>query len=359
MDDGNKNPQDDLSIIDKVIQNNPFVKPGQAQYQNVQTQSVVKSTREEADAQLAAINAQQAEIQRQQKMAEDAMKAKRLALYIGVGVLFAVILAALVWVIVNAVIASQRTVVPVDVETPDDPTATGRVEGYKCKETKCEKVAEIDSDTILVRDGSQFYLYVKTSKATTLTAIPSNEYHSINIFKWAGENYAVLDPESGQSALFNVAKNRQVTEFSYDEFYTDIKAEIYKEMTAFEKSYIIAKSSGSYRLIDLTSGSEKIRANKKVFVYDKYFYGYENDGSIHVYDANSAQFVVVNSGSNIFVKNSYLIIVDENSGLNIYTSDGKQAESNDFTNEIQSIQSDKRLTTLTNDKTFYHIPENK
>ena len=130
-------------------------------------------------------------------------------------------------------------------------------------------------------------------------------------------------------------------------------------MTAFEKSYIIAKSSGSYRLIDLTSGSEKIRANKKVFVYDKYFFGYENDGSIHVYDANSAQFVVVNSGSNIFVKNSYLIIIDENSGLNIYTSDGKQAESNDFTNEIQSIQSDKRLTTLTNDKTFYHIPENK
>lgn len=366
MDDNNldqqnqpqQNEQDNTSMLDKVIQNNPFVKMGQSRYENVQTQSVVKSTREEADEQLAAINAQNAEYMRQQKLAEEAAKAKRTGIYVAIGVFFGAIFIVGGWLIVNAIIASQKTVSPDEIVANNDDTKYGRIEGYKCTSEKCEKAADIDKDTILVRDGSKHYIYNKTSKEKTLTAIESKDYHAITIFKWGNDNLAVLDPESGQSALYNVTANRQITDYSYDEFYIDINSDTYKEMTWIANNYIIARNGSSQRLIDVSSGTEKVRANKKVFVYDKYFFDYETDGTIHVYDSTPKQFLVVKADESIFVKNSYLVIINEKGSTSIYDSTGAKAKSSDFTKAVNAIKVNVRLRTLLNDKSYYHIPAN-
>ena len=362
LDDQNPQPQqpeqDNVSMLDKVIQNNPFVKLGEAKYENVQTQSVVVSTREEADAQLAAINAQNAEILRQQKLAEEAAKAKRTGVYIAIGIFFAAILIVGGWLIVNAIIASQKTVTPEDLAGPEEEAKYGRVEGYKCTNEKCEKATDIDSDNIIVRDGSKFYIFNKTDKKKTLTSIASKEYHAITIFKWGNDNLAILDPESGQSALYNVTSNRQLTEFSYDEFYTDINTDIYKDMAWVAGQYIIARNGTSQRLINVSLGTEMIRANKKVFVHDKFFFGYETDGTIHVYNSTPTQFVIVKADEYAFTKSGYLLVVRDNGSVVIYDSTGAKPKTNDFTKAINAMKSKERLNTLLNDKSFFHIPAN-
>ena len=360
----NQNPQpqqpeqDNVSMLDKVIQNNPFVKLGEAKYENVQTQSVVMSTREEADAQLAAINAQNAEILRQQKLAEEAAKAKRTGAYIAVGIFFAAILIVGGWLIVNAIIASQKTVAPEELAGIEEEAKYGRVEGYKCTSEKCEKATDIDANNIIIRDGSKFYIFNKTDKKKTLTSIASKDYHAITIFKWGNDNLAILDPESGQSALYNITSNRQLTEFAYDEFYTDITADTYKDMTWVAGQYIVARNGSSQRLINVSLGTEVIRANKKVFVYDKYFFAYENDGLIHVYDSTPKQFLIVKTDEYIFVKNGYLITVKANGSINFYDATGAKPKANDFTTTINAIKAKERLNALLKDKTFFHIPEN-
>lgn len=367
MDDNNlnnQNPQpqqpeqDNESMLDKVLQNNPFVKLGEAKYENVQTQSVVKSTREEADEQLAAINAQNAEILRQQKLAEEAAKAKRTGIYIAIGIFFAAIFIVGGWLIINAVIASQKTVAPEELAGQGEEAKYGRVEGYKCTNEKCEKAADVDTDSIIIRDGSKHYIFKKSDKSKTLTSIESKEYHAITVFKWGNDYLAILDPESGQSALYNVTANRQLTDFSYDEFYTDITADTYKDMTWVAGSYIVARNGTSQRLIEQSTGSEKLRANKKVFVYDKYYFGYETDGTIHVYESTPTQFYILKTNENAFVKNSYLIVINDKNSTTIYEPTGTKAKVNDFTKTINAIKIKDRLNTFLNDKSYYHIPAN-
>lgn len=366
MDDNNldqqnqpqQNGQDNTPMIDKIMQNNPFVKMGGAKYENVQTQSVVMSTREEADQQLAAINAQQAEIARQQKLAEDAAKAKRTGIYIVIGIFFAAIFVVGGWLAINAVIASRRTVAPDEIVKEEGDTKYDRVEGYKCTSAKCEKTADIDSDTILVRDGGKFYLFAKTEKKKTLTSISDKDYHAITVFKWGNDNLAILDPESGQSALYSISQNRQITDYSYDEFYTDISGDTYKEMTWVAGSYIVARNGSSQRLIDVATGAEKVRANKKVYVHDKFFFTYENDGTIHVYDSTPKQFVIVKADERAFTKSGYLVVVNDKGSTNIYDSTGARAKTDDFTKAVNAIKSKDRLNTLIRDSSFYNIPVN-
>lgn len=360
----NQNPQpqqpeqDDVSMLDKVMQNNPFVKMGQAKYENVQTQSVVMSTREEADQQLAAINAQNAEILRQQKLAEEAAKAKRTGIYIAIGIFFAAIFVVGGWLIVNAIIASQKTVAPDEIAAPEEEAKYGRVEGYKCTNAKCDKATDIDDNSIIVRDGNKYFMYDKANKKSTLTSIANKDYHAITIFKWGGSTYAILDPESGQSALYNITSNRQITEFTYDEFYTDIASDTYKDMTNIANSYIIARNGSSQRLIDLSTGSEKVRANKKVFVNDQYFFGYETDGTIHVYNSSFTQFLIIKPDETAFVKNSYLIVMKNTGSFYMYETTGEKAKTNDFTKTLNAIKAKDRLNTLLKDKSFFRIPAN-
>mgnify|MGYP006958233231 CR=1 FL=1 len=94
MDNGNVDPsdgqqKDTTPILDKVLQNNPFIKMGEGSIENIKTQSMVQSTREEADERLAAIDAYNQDVLRRQKLAEDAAKAKRTGIYIALGIFFA------------------------------------------------------------------------------------------------------------------------------------------------------------------------------------------------------------------------------------------------------------------------------
>ena len=368
MDDGNQNNQnptgdtsqntanDDISMLDKFIQNNPFVKNNPANYQNVQTQSMIKSSREEAKAQLAAINAQNAEILRQQKRAEEATKAKRTGIYIGLGVMFAAIIGVGIWIMINALGITGGGIASSGNTAGNTETERGKVGSYQCTSEKCNKVCDITKETVLIRDGVHYYLYNKDSKQSTLTTIPENEYHEIKPFTWSEKSYLIIDPESAQSAIFSITDNRQVTEFAYDEFYTDANDAVYKDMDWIKSNYIFAKSGGYYRLIQISNGKEIVHAVKGIFAYDKYYFGYENDNSIHVYNSNSAQIYVAKSDVTLFVSNGKLIIFNKEGDYTIMQQDGTEPEGDSMYDYLNDIEREKRINKVDANGSYYRIP---
>jgi len=339
-------------FFDKVLENNPFIKVGAASVQNVQTQSMVKSSREEADEKLAAINAYNAEIQRQQKLAEDAAKAKRMVIYIVLGIFFAAIFVALIWLAINAIIAMSQPVA-----SSDDTTQQGgnEVSKEKCTPDTCSTLVKVSSTLTLLKGEKKIYLYDATNKKATLTTIPEQTYHAITPFVWGKNTFVVLDPESSQSALYNVSKNRQITGFNYDQFYFDTNNAVYKDMAWVVNEYIVASANGGYRLIDLSSGEEIIRATGRVFVRDGYFIGKETEGMYHVYLSKDNKLGAFEAGSRLFLKNKNLVMISPRGSLQVYNQEGKSDMQSEVGKEVNRMNSQIRIQTLDNDSSYFKV----
>lgn len=344
--------KDNTPIIDKVLNNNPFFKMGNAVVENVQTQSMVKSSREEASERLAAVEAYNADILRKQKLAEDAARVKRTVLYIVLGIFFAGIIAALVWLAINAVIAMSK---PIEVNDDSGQQGGNEIVEEKCTPDTCSALAKVSSTLTLLRGKKKIYLYDSTTKKATLTTIPEQDYHSITPFVWGKDTFVVLDPESGQSALYNVSKNRQITEFNYDTFYYDLKHAVYNDMTWVANEYIVASSNGEYRLIDLTSGEEVVRATNRVYVRDGYFIGKASDGMIHVYISKDTKVDAFEAGTYVYIKDKYLVIITPKNVLRVYNQEGKSDTNNDVSKEINQITASKRIETLDANSSYHKV----
>lgn len=358
MDTDNVNPLDGQEgekkkpLFDKVLENNPFVKIGAASVQNIQTQSMVKSSREEADEKLAAINAYNAEALRQQKLAEDAAKVKRTVIYVIIGIFFAAIFVALIWLAINAIVAMTQPVT-----TTDETTQQGGddVAKEKCTPDTCSALAKVSSTLTLLKGEKKIYLYDGTKKKATLTTIPEQAYHAITPFVWGKDTFVVLDPESSQSALYNVSKNRQITEFNYDTFYYDVNNAVYKDMTWVVNEYIVANANGSYRLIDLSSGEEILRATGRVFVRDGYFIGKEAGGMYHVYLSKTQKLGAFEDGSSLYLKNKNLVTITPRGTLQVYNLEGKLDSYSEVGREVSRINSNTRVQTLNSDSSYFKI----
>ena len=357
MDNGNVDPsdgqqKDTTPILDKVLQNNPFIKMGEGSIENIKTQSMVQSTREEADERLAAIDAYNQDVLRRQKLAEDAAKAKRTGIYIALGIFFAGIFVALIWLAINAVIAMTK---PIETSGDSGQQGGGEVVKEKCTPETCSTLAKVSSTLTLLRGEKKIYLYDSTTKKAVLTTVPERTYHAITPFVWGKDTFVVLDPESSQSALYNVSKNRLLTEFSYDTFYYDVKNKLYDDLSWVVNDYIIGSTSGDYRLIDLSSGEEVIRATERVYVRDGYFVGKEKDGMLHVYLSKDQKLGAFEAGTSLYLKNNYLVVIAPRGGMQVYNQTGKLDGQSDVNREVSAIHPDKRISTLDADSSFHKI----
>ena len=349
--------QDNTPMIDKLMQKNPFIKPGAAKYENAQTQSMIMTAREEASAQLAAANAQNAEMLRQQKRAEDAVKAKRTGVYIVLVIVILAIVGALGWLIFNVVISGQKTVSKSNStgNTTQEKKKHEKVEGYKCNSEECEKAADISDNLVLVHDGGHYYLFDKEKEATTLTAIPEQEYHAMVPFVWGGKTYLSITPESSPSALFSVTDNRQVTEFVYNKFFTDIKSDEYKDMAWVEGKYIVAKANNNYRLVQLSSGKDVVQASKRVFANGDYFFAYEAGQNVHVY-AGGKQIYVATTGKHLYVYEKLLVVADKEGEYFVLQQNGEYAENETVDIYLSEIEPEKLITTLDSNSKYFNVP---
>ncbi len=347
------------ALIDRQLHKKPGAAPvGKGPLEVVQSQSMIKSTREEADEQLAAIKAHNDAIHHQEVMAENIQKTKKTGTIVAIVIIFIIIAIVTVWLIVNAINASKPTVQGQSSGGQEEDNSLAVIKGYECKNPNCKTETVVSDAEILIHDGGQFYIYNVAEKKSTLLNIPEQDYHSVTPFVWGDKRYVEIDPESAQAALYSITDNRQLTDFSYDEIFYDINNGIYSGMQYVAGRYIIAKASGTYRLIDLNTGSEVVRAAKRVLAHDDCFYGYENDGSIYVYNASYTRIMIVPQGTHIFTNGRQIVTIHvegEDEDYEIYEKNGEATEDEGVLDYFGNIE-ENVFGTIRSNSSFYEIP---
>ncbi len=216
----------------------------------------------------------------------------------------------------------------------DEPPVAGDlavIEGYKCTSNNCSKIVELSDHSLLVRDNSAYYIHDRSTGVSARTTIQEQIYREIIPFTWGSELLVVLHPDTGRSAIYSITRNRQIGNFNYDSFITNIADPAYEGMTWLAGQYIIAKQGNETRLLSIFDGSEVVRATSKVFAYKPYFFGYETTGERRVYLDNSTRILSTTAGDYLGVKDSYLIHIKAKSktSVDIYDQNGSKIKTSE------------------------------
>lgn len=333
--------------------NSVIVQPGNLE--NVQSQSLVETTREGASDELAQIKAFNQEMERQRKLQERRNKIRRFLIIFVLAIFGLIVVGVLVWMLINTFIAARQGVTPGGSVDPEQQAQYDTIDGYQCQTSNCYKVTELPDERILIRDDD-FYLYNTNEKKAELTTIENQEYHDIKPFKWGDKIYLELDPESDRAGIYSVSDNSQVISFIYDTFYTDINSDVYKEMTWVEGQYIVAQLSGSYRLVRVYDGQEIIRGAKRVFIHDNFCISFEQGGERRIYTKDGEQFKVAELGSYVFIHNDTVVYIPaKGKSFELYDATGTKLRKGSDYDAVKKIKSDALLSTLQQSSDYYQV----
>ena len=293
--------------------------------------SIIESPRE---AEIAAVEARAALANAAQKKLEQQAKRRKIlkiCLIVLAALAVLAVIVAIVWFIVVAVIAARQPVDDPVAVNPPEQVEYALIEGYQCTSEDCTKYTELPDSRIIVRDSGIYYIYSAAEDASFRTTIPEQNFQSISSFTWGDEILAVLEPDTGRSALYSITRNTQLTGFNYDSFYTNPDDSVYQGMTWVIGSYIVATRESSVRLLDVFDGAEIVQATAKVFAYNPYFFGYNDSGERRAYTSSGSQILIAASGDYLFVKDAYLIYVPatSNTSFTIYDANGNKLSSSD------------------------------
>lgn len=351
-DDAVKRATDASGLVDNA---SVIVQPNK--YENIQSQSIVESTRETASEELAQIEAYNREMLRQQHMQEAKNKAKRTTIYVIIGIFGLFVFVVLGWMLVNAIMSINTP--PAPTKLPEPPTAQkyDKVDGYDCKTSKCYKVEDLIDGRIILRDD-MYYVYDIETKELSLTSIENQEYHNVKSFAWGGDNLVVLDPESDYSGLYSVSKNQMLVGFKYDNFYIDANDKVYAEMKSYAGKYIIARKDGLYRLVDVSTGQELIHGSEGVLIHDNFLASHENGGERRLYTLSGSQIAQVLPGEHLFIKGSYGLHVNSKGSFALYNPSGEKVRSN-TSDEYKRINAMRKtiVDTLRKEKQYFEVVE--
>ena len=353
------NEEDVKKATDSTGGNNQDVIIHPQNYENVQTQSVVETAREQAEKELAQIKAYNEEMLRRQKAEENKAKAKRGAIRTMLIIFLIVFVIVVGWVVVGALTNVYNPPAPEPEPEPEKPAQRDTVNGYKCKTDKCYKMADMPDGRIILRDD-QYFIFDPTTRESSLTTIQNQEYYNITAFTWGKDILVDLDPETDFNGIYSVNENRMITGFNYDSFIHDIKDKSYNEMNWAEGQYIVARKDSQYRLIRLLDGKEIINGTNRVLVHDSFCISYFSNGERRFYTLEGEQFLVAPVGSYVYIKGNYLVFMktpDKSTSFELWGGDGKKITTNKDAEylRLHKIKGKEFISTMEADKTYYKI----
>ena len=348
-------------------------------FENVRSQSVIETSREVAEKELAAQEAYNEQILRNQQAAIRREKGMHVVVKILLAIFGLIILVALGWLTVEIVKSMQR---PISdgcrdsdgkiltsccdkaeyknfAECKEAKQKLSTIDGYQCLTDKCKKMTDIVKDEQIVIYDTKFYIYdVKQKTSTLMTIDDSIEYNKMTSFEWgAGKYYVILYPMTGDYGLYSVSSNSQIIPNTISYFYTDIKHKAYKDMTDALGKYIIVRESNQYRLYDMTTGSKIAAGVEGVYVYQNYAMSIDGGGIRRVLNLSGQELFVAKTGEDIFIRDGYVFLVGKS--LTGYDNAGNKLTTtkNATLKEINSVTHSKRLSYLKDAKNkFFMMP---
>ena len=348
-------------------------------YENVRTQSVIETSREVAEKELAAQEAYNEQVLRSQQAAIRREKGAHVAMKVMLVVFGLIILVALGWLIVEIVKSMQG---PVSdgcrdsegkimesccdkaeyknyAECRGAAKKLSTIDGYKCLTDKCKKMTDIIKDEQIVIYDTKFYIYdIKKGTSRLMTIDDTIEYNKMTSFEWgAGKYYVVLYPMTGNLGLYSVSSNAQIIPNTVSYFYSDIKHNAYKDMTDVLGKYIIVRESNQYRLYDASDGNKIASGTEGVYVYQKYAMSIDGGGTRRILNLSGKEIFVAKENEDIFIRDGYVFLTGKT--LAGYDEAGNKLSvtKNATLREINSVSSSKRSAYLKDPKNkFYMMP---
>jgi len=351
------------------------------QVENLRTRSVIESSREAAEKELAAQEAYNNQILRQQQAAVRRNKELHVVVKIMLVIFGIIIFAALVWMLVEIIIDSAPTAVNEcrnedgtiktsccdkpeyqdNASCKEEPSRTGTVDGYKCQTDKCKKMTDVIKDELIVVYDTKFYLYdIKKQTATVTTIDSSITYNQMSSFEWGkGRYYVILQPMTGDLGLYSVTDNTQIINNVVSKFYSDINHKAYKEMKDVYGKYLLVREDAQYRLYDLLNGGTRIASGVNgVFTHDNYVMTLESSNVRRVYNYSGRQILLAKEGEHIFIRGGYVFYLS-GSTLKAFDKNGtkQQSNKNSILIEMKKIKKADLLNYMNNAKNkFYRMP---
>ena len=357
----------------------PVVSPVSGNLENLRTQSVIESSRDVAEKELAAREAYNSQILRQQQAAARRNKGMHIIVKIALVFFGLLILIALIWLVIqifvgagqgqqsDSCINSDGTINASCCDRPEykdkgsckeqtNPLPT--IDGYKCTKTDCKKMADIIKNERTIIYDEKYYIYdIKTSTATPTTIDNSIKYNSMSVFEWGkGNYYVILKPATEDYGLYSITDNQQIISNKLSRIYSDINHNAYKGMEDVLGKYIIVRESSQYRLYDIKTGEELASAAEGVFTYKKYIMTYQTGGVRRLYNFAGKQLFIANAGDEVYMRGGYVILFGKN--YYMYDNNGvrQSTSKNEIMREISKVDRKERASYLKKTKSFYRMP---
>lgn len=320
---------------------------------NARTQSMIVSDREQAAQELSEMQAMREQQAHNEVIEANIRTVKKTGVYViitAICVILIILVAILVFTLIPYLRRPDKT--PIVVDGGGDEKVF--IDFYECHFNDCKELTTFPDGRILIHDGN--YIILNDETEETFTTAISGDYEAADVFDWGEKTYAFMKPAEGSGAIFSITDNKNITEDSYAEVYSDIENEVYVNQKWIEGQYIIAKRSGDYRLIDITNGREKVQGTKGVLaIKSGFFMAYDENGNRRVYNNSNTQITLVESGG-IFTRDSYIVVIYDDGNYSVYNNDG-QTEEFEFKDELRSVDREQLLETVEKDSKYTKLPD--
>jgi len=323
-------------------------------YENARTTSLIQSERDNVQAQLDQMHAQNMAATRRVRRKAAVEKAAQKGTKILIAIVVFVILSLIAVIGYNIYLNTQKPqpIAPTPVDPVPDPDPnpdpdpdqhTGvKIGEYECENADCSSVADLPDGRKVINDGGYKLLDPQTND-TIIIAIDDQEYRGFVGFAWGDRILLEIDSNTG-SGLYSITDNRKITEFAYDSFIRDANDPAYADQQYIIGPYIIAVSGEQFRMINITDGKEKIFGTSRVFNYQNTYFVGVNGLTRKVYSDSGVSvgtFVYSDTKNDLaYVEKStnYLIHVQTSTAKNgkvtavlkgVYDTNGQKLANND------------------------------
>lgn len=348
------------SFLDKLTNLGGTSKPEQpidySKLENVKTKSMVESRRASASQELQRFQMLEEQRQAQLKMQEKVAAAKKTTMYITVTAICIVLLICLVFFFLSLAKYLRK---PTDTDTSGGTGGTSEVTKigtYSCKKNDCELLVEELSDgRQLIKDNSYLLYNQGTEESFILTL--EGEYAEFEEFSWGDKHYLLAKNAEGLGAIFSTTDNKYITDAVYESVLGDASDPAYAGMDWIVGNLIIAKRSGSYRLLSIEDGAEKVAGVLGVFVtHSGYYIAREENGVLRAYNSSKKQVVLTESDQQLYERDGFLVVAGSH-GFQIYKNDGTDARSEEcpFYKELSEKDNSSLVGFLNGNGAYLHI----
>lgn len=347
------------SLLDKLTNLSGAKQPEEpidySKLDNAKTKSMVESKRAAAAEELQRLQALEQQRIAQLKMQENVATAKKTGVYITVTAICIVLLICLVFFFLSLTKYLRRSDGEVVIGDKPGTNETVMIGGYSCKKSDCSEMLVMSDGEILIKDEG-YLIYGEDDKESFVLAL-DGDYAEFEEFFWGDKQYLLAKNAEGLGSIFSITENKRITDEIYEAVVADSSDPAYSGLDWIVGKLIIMKRSGSFRLVDIENGSEKVAGAKGVFATRSgYYIAKEENGVLRVYNSSKNQVLLAENGEQLYERDGFLIIA-KNDYFEIIKNDGEQVRSEEcpFYDELNSRERNELAGYLNSNGAYLHI----